>query len=81
MKWIPCSKRLPKKSGVYFTAHKIESPYIPEDEPTYITTATWYSKQYEKWNAFDGANPPEHAFDNVDYWAHIPKIAPNATMV
>lgn len=57
--WIPCSERLPEKSGKYLGQTLHEN----------ITDIT-FSKKHQKWNAHD-SYPPEHAMEVVA-WMPLP---------
>lgn len=74
MTWIPVEKRLPKKSGEYLVACQ-HTENFPSGEKTFYTYGTvYYSAQYKAFNAFDGQDPPKHAFDDVAYWSKFSKI-------
>ena len=59
--WIPCSERLPEKSGKYLG----QRPY---GEIIDIT----FSKKHQKWNANDSC-PPKYAMEIVA-WMPLPEL-------
>lgn len=59
MQWIPCSERLPEKSGKYLG----QRPYGEIID-------IGFSKKHQKWNAHD-SSPPEYALEIIA-WMPLP---------